>query len=136
MLCPARCPPTFGSGPACCNAPPRVPPGGITTASLSWASWRNCRLLSGICSTSRVSMTSLISAVVACSSGALTSTVTASLIGPIDSVNSSCRIRPSSSVIPVWVTRWKPGSSAVTSHTPVGSAGRKTGPRRRSPARW
>ena len=38
MLWPDRWPPTFGSGPACCSASPRVPPGGMTTASLSCAS--------------------------------------------------------------------------------------------------
>jgi hypothetical protein len=27
MLWPERCPPTFGSGPACWSASPRVPPG-------------------------------------------------------------------------------------------------------------
>ena len=73
-------------------------------------------------------MTSLISAVVTCRSGGVISTVTSSLIAPSDSVNSSCRVRPSSRVIPVWVTRWKPGNSAVTSHPPVGSAGRKKRP--------
>ena len=31
MLWPDRWPPTFGSGPACCSASPRVPPGGSTT---------------------------------------------------------------------------------------------------------
>ena len=29
MLWPDRWPPTFGSGPACCSASPRVPPGGM-----------------------------------------------------------------------------------------------------------
>ena len=62
MLCPDRWPPTFGSGPACCSASPRVPPGGMTTASLNCASARKLRPFSGSCTTSRFSITSLISA--------------------------------------------------------------------------
>ncbi len=70
MLWPDRWPPTFGSGPACCSASPRVPPGGMTTASLNCASAMKFRPFSGSWTTSRFSMTSLISAVVVCSSGA------------------------------------------------------------------
>ena len=47
------------------SASPRVPPGGMTTASLSCASAMKLRPFSGSCTTSRFSMTSLISAVVA-----------------------------------------------------------------------
>ena len=79
MLCPARCPPTLGSAPACCSAAPRVPDGGMTTAGLSCASWRNWRPLSGMLSTCRDSITSLISAVVSCNSGAGAVTTTASV---------------------------------------------------------
>jgi hypothetical protein len=75
MLWPERWPPTFGSGPACWSASPRVPPGGSTTASLSCARARKFRPLSGSWTTSRFSMTSLISAVAVCRGEALAATV-------------------------------------------------------------
>ena len=128
MLCPARWPPTLGSGPACWRAPPRVPPGGMTTASLSWASCRNCRPFRGIVSTSRVSMTSLISAVVVWSRGALISTVTSSLIAPRARVNSSCRVRPTSSRMPVWVERWEAGQLRGDGPLAGGEAGEEEPP--------
>ena len=109
MLWPARWPPTLGSGPACCSAAPRVPPGGITTASLSWASCRNCRPFSGICSTSRLAITSLISALVVCSNGASAVTVTSSESVPSSSSNGRSRVRPISSTTPVRTTRRNPG---------------------------
>ena len=43
MLWPERWPPTLGNGPACWSASPRVPPGGMTTPSLSCASARKLR---------------------------------------------------------------------------------------------
>ncbi len=127
MLCPDRCPPTFGRGPACPSASPRVPPGGKTTPSLSWARPMKLRPFSGIWTTSRFPMTSLISALPVCRSGAVASTVTCWERPSRPSENSRVSVRPISRTIAL-VSGAKPLSVAVTSHCPMRSAGRKNRP--------
>ena len=128
MLWPLRCPSTAGSVPACSSAAPRVPPGGTTTPSLSWASWRNCPPLSGSSCTRRLSMTSLISAFAICSSGTAPVTVTFSVRSPSGSVIASSTRWPTCTVTFDRVMVLKPSSVTVTVYSPTGRAGMKNRP--------